>query len=133
MKNKDTDAPNRSRIQIQFDIDYDPFQSNITGDSQTVPDLNLTVRQLLTNHSRGLTNGNHEKSPLYFDYKLPKINDLTDVQEHKNYLLERIEVVNQFIADEKADKAKQLDLEEEIERQENQEKAEKLQKDSKKD
>lgn len=99
-----------NRFQIQFDFDYKGTTNKKTGKSQTVPDLNLTVRQLLTNHSRGLSNDRHEKKPLYFDTIIPQIKDMTDVEEYRETLQHQINEVNNFINEEKN---KQTDIPEE--------------------
>ena len=92
----------RPRIAVQFDIDYNGTWNEVSDKgSETVPDLNLTVRQLLANHARGLDNNKHHKDPLYFDIKIPKITDITDVQEYRKYLNEQIKSVNEFIKNEK--------------------------------
>jgi len=106
----------RPRIQVQFDIDYEPHAKNPKGKSQTVPDLNLTVRQLLHNHSRGLSNEKDMKQPLYFDVKIPKITDITDVEEYRENLNNKIQEVDAFIKQEEENR--QLDLEEEIKKAE---------------
>lgn len=91
---------NPRRFQVQFDIEYGGTTINKHGKSQTVPDMNLTVRQLLTNHSRGLSNDRHTKDPLYFDVQIPKITDITDVEAYRESLQYKMDEVNKFIEDE---------------------------------
>lgn len=92
------------RLQVQFDMGYEGTYNPVSKEkSQTVPDLNLTVRQLLTNHSRGLSNDRHLKDPIYFDFKIPQVKDLTDVADFKQYLEEQIKAVNEFIEQDKQD------------------------------
>lgn len=115
--NQDKPRPPR-RFQIQFDIEYGGTQNEVSGKSQTVPDMNLTVRQLLNNHTRGLSNDRHMKDPLYFDIQIPKITDITDVESYRDHLEHQMSEVNTFIEKEEAETI----------RQKNQEKAEQLQK-----
>tara|TARA_B110000483_G_C18198178_1_gene543991 strand:- start:2554 stop:3030 length:477 start_codon:yes stop_codon:yes gene_type:complete len=99
----------RNRIQVQFDIEYGGTPgTNPKGKSDTVPDLNLTVRQLLQNHTRGEGSEVKVSEPIYFDQEIPTITDITDVEEYKEQLKDRLDQVNQFIvADkEKADQIK---------------------------
>ena len=85
-------------FQVQFDITYgNGTYVTKSGESLTVPDMNLTVRQLLNNHSRGLTNDRHLKEPIYFDFKIPKIKDIVDVKEYQEYLKEHTKQVEDFI------------------------------------
>lgn len=84
-------------FQVQFDITYGGTYVTKSGESLTVPDMNLTVRQLLNNHSRGLTNDKYIKEPIYFDFKIPKIKDIVDVIEYQDYLKEHTKQVEDFI------------------------------------
>ena len=124
---KNQEDVNKPHFQVQFDITYGGTYITKSGESLTVPDMNLTVRQLLTNHSRGLSNDRHLKTPIYFDYKIPKIKDMVDVQEYREYLNTHIASVEKFIKDNKkleeekkaaAEKAKykQMSIDEEIEK-----------------
>jgi len=116
----------RNRIQVQFDIEYGGTPGKkIVGESETVPDLNLTVRQLLQNHSRGHGFDVKVSEPIYFEQEIPTVIDMTDIDVMKQSLERRLEEVNAFIEQEKAEKlqeeakkkdsqaGKQLDLEEE--------------------
>lgn len=99
----------KKRFRIQFDFDYTGTPNTVEGDSQTVPDLNLTVRQLVEGFTREIPT--HE--PLYFDTTIPQIRDITDVDNYKNWLKERTLEVEKWIEDEKtaAEEAKkQKDL-----------------------
>lgn len=94
----------RNRIQVQFDIEYGGTPgTSLKGKSDTVPDLNLTVRQLLQNHTRGTGSEVHVSEPIYFDQEIPTITDITDVEVYKESLQERLTQVNAFIV---ADKEK---------------------------
>lgn len=108
----------KKRIQIQFDIEYggspgremDPL-------SETVPDMNLTVRQLLHDHTRGENNRSVIREPLYFETELPTINDITDVKQYQEQLSRRLNEVNEFIKEDKQ-KAEELEKLEEAKRKE---------------
>lgn len=92
----------RKRFQIQFDFDYVPTNGKLmSNENIVVPDLNLTVRQLLQNHTRGIDGGEKVRQPLYFDFPIPSITDITDVMEYKRFLNERMEQVNQFMKENK--------------------------------
>ena len=54
--------------------------------SETVPDMSITVRQLLENHSRGKESTVEVRKPLYFEVPIPTINDITDVNAYREQL-----------------------------------------------
>jgi len=90
------------RIRIQFDLDYAGSPgAEIPGKSMTVPDMNLTVTQLLQNHTRGKSGNVMAYEPLYFETEIPVINDITDVDRYKQQLQDRLAEVNEFIENEK--------------------------------
>ena len=62
-----------------------------------MPDLNLTVRQLLQNHTRGKTSEIEVREPVYFEQEIPTIRDITDVEKYKEQLERRLDEVNEFI------------------------------------
>ena len=96
------------RFAVQFDLTY-KGSDGIKPDpkSETQPDMNLTVRQLLANHTRGVTGNIHEKDPLYFDIQIPAINDITDVEAYREALKTQVEKIDLFIKEELEEKAKQ--------------------------
>lgn len=94
----------KRKIRVQFDIDvpvYKGFKDE--GTSMTVPDQSITVRQLLENHTRGVGNDVKIHQPLYFETELPVLRDITDVAVYKAALQERLEKVNEFMANEIAE------------------------------
>lgn len=96
------------RFQVQFDIAYDGAEGTTPiGTSKTIPDMNLTVKQLLVNHTRDAEGNEHVKKPLYFGVEIPRLTDITDVDRYKETLQERLADINQFIEDEKQSKLKQ--------------------------
>lgn len=110
------------RIRVQFDIGYDGNPGKImNGDSDTMPDMSLTVRQLLENHTRGKNSEVEVRQPLYFESEIPNLRDLTDIDQYKQRLQEQLADVNQFIAEEQQQKQDEAE-----------QKAESIQNDSKK-
>ncbi len=100
---------NEQRYRVQFDFGYKGTEGKKMDDTLvTQPDMSLTVSQLLENHTRGVTGQAQTKTPLYFDIEVPTIRDITDVQEYKEHLKDKLKEVNSFIKTEsderKADK-----------------------------
>jgi len=56
--------------------------------SQTRPDMSLTVKELLINHSRGIHSDVKQYEGQYFDTEIPRIDDITDLVQHKKDLEE---------------------------------------------
>lgn len=94
----------RKRYRVQFDIGYSgsPGKS-MDPDSDTIPDLNLTVRQLLENHTRGKGNDVEVRQPLYMEFPIPDLKDMTDVEEYKAKVQEQLERISQFQAENNID------------------------------
>lgn len=86
----------------------------------TVPDLSLTVNELLKNHVRGKGIGVSENQGEYFeDYEIPIFDDLVDAHEYKKELEERKRDVEKQIKDlrekpEKDKKQKQLEFDKKV-------------------
>lgn len=104
-------------FKIQFDIEYDgDAGSTPIGTSKTVPDMNLTVRQLLENHTRSPEGEEAVTQPMYFGIQVPKITDLTDVELYKQRLKEELKRTQDFIdndiAEAKAKKEKEAQAKE---------------------
>lgn len=118
----DADKPQenitKKMVRLQIDIEYGGTRGKeMDNKSQTVPDLNLTVRQLLENHSRDPLSGAQEvRQPLYFETELPSINDITDVEAYREALEERLANTKKFIENEI--KEKEQKAAEEIQKQE---------------
>lgn len=105
----------RFRVQFDFDIPKDEFRysgKKMDAKSETVPDMNLTVRQLLQNHSRGTDSKVTMKEPFYFETEVPTIQDLTDVKRYKDMLEARLRETNSFIEQEKKEAAEKKKAEE---------------------
>lgn len=85
-------------MRVQFDIEYGGSGGTMMDPkSLAMPDLHMTVRQLLENHSRGIDNSSEVRQPLYFETELPTINDITDVALYRESLRRRVEEVDNFI------------------------------------
>ena len=54
--------------------------------SETIPDQNMGIRELLDRHSRGVPSGVNSKKGEYFDTEIVRYEDLTDMIEHKKQL-----------------------------------------------
>ena len=70
------------KFRTQFDDSYQGSPgSKQSSDSQTVPDMGISLRQLLINHSRGLPSNVFMREGHYFDTEIPQIDDLTDIRD----------------------------------------------------
>jgi len=54
--------------------------------TQTVPDQNMGIRELVDRHTRGVPLGVNSRKGEYFDTEIPIFEDLTDMLEHKKIL-----------------------------------------------
>ena len=73
----------------------------------TIPDQNLSIRQLLDRHSRGLPLGASQNQGEYFDTEIPRFDDLVDMMEHKKRLVqEHKDLTKQIEKEQKAQKEK---------------------------
>lgn len=75
----------------------------------TVPDQNLTIRQLLDRHSRGLPLGASQMQGEYFDTEIPRFEDLTDMVEYKKQLVKEHEALTKKIEAEQKAQAKKTE------------------------
>jgi len=74
----------------------------------TVPDQNLSIRQLLDRHSRGLPLGATNHQGEYFETEIPQFDDLVDMMEYKKELVkEHEELTKKIEAEQKAQAEKQ--------------------------
>lgn len=83
----------------QFNPNYKPSKGEKTDPiSLTTPDMSLTVRELLVNHSRGIgVNVKDYGQDNYFDTEIPVFQDLNDVKEYREHLVEIIKQVENEI------------------------------------
>lgn len=77
------------KIRTQFSGKSIPSDSIQTGASKTVPDMSLTIPELLRNHTRGIHSEINQAEALYFDTEIPNIQDITDLEEYKLQLKQR--------------------------------------------
>lgn len=98
------------RYIVQFAFDYEPSKGKtMDPESKTVPDMSLTISQLLANHTRGRSSDINVREPLYFETEIPTIRDITDVQRFRDGLEEKLAQVNDFIAQERAENKKKAE------------------------
>ncbi len=93
------------RMRVQFDIVYGGTSVKKDGSSETRPEMNLTVRQLLDNFSRTGDPGAPTKPEMYFEHEVPSFDDVMDVQDYKNSLNKQLENVEKFIDETRAAEA----------------------------
>ena len=92
----------RSKYRVQFDFTYKGVQGKkMDPESDTVPDLNLTVTQLLQNHTRGQDSNVTVRQPLYMDFPIPNLKDITDVHELLDAVTEQKNDIETFIKESK--------------------------------
>ena len=104
-----------TRYRIQLDIGYRKPKGKVMDDkTETVPDMNLTVRQLLENHTRGRNSEVHVSEPLYFEEEIPQIYDMTDIDRRRESLQKQLSDIDAYIAQEKAEREAQNSLDEQI-------------------
>lgn len=73
--------------QFQTAFDYIPTEGEINEEpSMTVPDMALSVKDLLMNHVRGANSDLIEMEGHFFDMEIPVFEDLTDIQAYKEEL-----------------------------------------------
>jgi len=74
------------KFNTQFDKHL-TFKGEVNNSpSLTVPDMSLTIKQLLTNHTRGIHSDVSINEPQYFDYEIPQIDDITDLHAFRRDL-----------------------------------------------
>lgn len=90
-----------TKIRTQFA--EQEFQGEINnGESLTVPDMSLTVRKLLVNHTRNNFISVHENVGEYFeDEMIPVFDDITDYEAYKKELVDKAKRVESIIKEEK--------------------------------
>ena len=87
-KKKQSSEVKINRYRIQFDLGYKEVKGSpgkeMSQEKITQPDMSLTVRQLLENHTRGKDSNVQHREPLYFDIEIPQISDMTDVMASRS-------------------------------------------------
>lgn len=88
------------RFSVQLDFDWIYKGKKMDDTKNVVPDLALTVRQLLANHTRGVSGGEVKiQREQYFEGPVPVITDLTDVDRWIEALDKQAEKARQFLKD----------------------------------
>lgn len=78
--------------------------------SQTVPDMSLTIPELVKNHTRGLSTDIHQPEEQYFDTEIPVFTDLTDRQLYLDQLNIQKQQLEEQIIQDKADSAHRKEM-----------------------
>ena len=103
-RSKTTTRKKIVKFRHQFDPEYNGVFSDIKfGKSVTVPDQNLTVQQLMLQHTRGLGTGQAQREEMYLDemgMEIKRPTDLVDLQEYREELQERQREIEEQIAKE---------------------------------
>jgi hypothetical protein len=73
--------------------------------SETEPDMSLTIRELLYNHTRGVLVDVPAHEPIYLeDLEVPVIRDLTDLDNYRETLNSRLNELEEQLQNEKEEK-----------------------------
>lgn len=96
------------KFSYQFDENYKgSFDSKGGGESKTQPDMTLSIKELLLNHTRGLTDPSIVKEGIYLgDEEVPIFKDLTEMYEAREKLMaQKLEIEEAIKAEEEKAKA----------------------------
>lgn len=93
IKIKEGESLSRFRVQFTFDI---PEGKKMDPKGLTVPDMAISVQQLLQNFTRHQDKVT-QREPMYFDTQVPVIRDLTDVASYGELLKQRAKEVNEYL------------------------------------
>jgi hypothetical protein len=86
------------RYRVQWDLDYHGLAHEPKPGTMTIPDMSLTVRQLLDANVRNISTGAIERQQFHFDVEVPVIRDITDLAEYKASLERRAAEIDEIIA-----------------------------------
>lgn len=96
------------KFRRQFQDNYKGSPSTIEfPESITVPDMALTPREMIHNHTRGLGLKVAIRNGEYFDHVIPQIQDITDLSERRKKLREISQELDNKIRTEQKEKIKQ--------------------------
>lgn len=74
-------------LRNQFDPNYKGSKpENSSPVLNTVPDMSLTIRELVRNHTRGISVEINQPEPIFFDEEIPRIQDMTDLDALRDAL-----------------------------------------------
>ena len=107
-KNKESETSSEAKKQqqptskLKFRSSYGekiPHGETPEGISLTQPDMSLTVRDLILNHTRGTIDMDViAKKPTYLeDTEIPTIQDISELEEHRENLEEQARLIEQQI------------------------------------
>ena len=96
-----------SRFRTHFDP-KPPVLPKYDKESLTQPDMSLTVRQIMNNHTRGHGLGVKTREGIYSESEIPVFEDISDMQNHLEYLKEQEEILQREIKEEQK-KAKEAE------------------------
>lgn len=90
-------------VQKKFRTQFNPHYKGAVGSKNTAesmvqPSQNLTVRQLLKNHTRGMGLGVPFKQGIYTEQEVPIFEDITDAVAYKELLEQKLKTVKEDIA-----------------------------------
>jgi len=95
----------KRKFLTQFDETYQGHPGiTIEGVSMTIPDMTLTIKELLINHTRGISSDIPELEGHYFDTEIPVLEDLTDLENYREQLKQREKELTERIKAEQASK-----------------------------
>ncbi|AXL14935.1 hypothetical protein [Microviridae sp.] len=108
---------NTDRIRKQFQQPFEMKGQTNNSPSLTVPDQTLGIKELLNNHTRGISSNVKMYEGEYFDTEIPIINDLTDLDDYRADLKARQIALENHIKAE--DDAKRQKRQEQLDRENN--------------
>ena len=81
----------------------------------TQPDQNMSIKDLLDRHSRGLPLGATQQQGEYFDTEIPRFDDILDLVEYKKSLQRKQkELESKIKADQESAKQKEKQMEQKL-------------------
>lgn len=101
--------PNKNKVTTQFQEGYKGTVGEKNSmDSMTRPDLALSIKQLLVNHTRNIASNIGIYDPKYYeDVELPVIQDLNDLVDNRKLLEDKLKIVKNEIEELRETKRKQ--------------------------
>lgn len=118
-QNAKTENETNCKFRTQFTDYHGTKGEDVSQASITVPDMSLTIRELVYNHSRGIGIDVYQPAPQYFDREIPRINDLTDLEafrEENSELLKETTRLTKKVQEEE-EKAAKMELEAKLRKQ----------------
>lgn len=82
--------------------DYNEKGKMMDQELITQPDQNMSIRELLDKHSRGLPINAVQQKGEYFETEIPRFDDITDMMEYKKMLAQKHKELNKQIKKEQS-------------------------------